>query len=83
MLKGRNLSNEYWVEAVECSLYVINKSPTKSVNKVREEAWSGMSCSVSHLRLFGYVAYTHVPKELRGKLDDKSEKQIFASYSEQ
>ncbi len=29
-----------------------------------------MSCSVSHLRLFGCVAYAHVPKEKRGKLDE-------------
>jgi len=74
MLKGINLSNEYWAEAVACAIYVINISPTKSVmNKVTEQAWSGMSCSVSHLRVFGCVAYEHVPKDRRGKLDDKSE----------
>ena len=32
-----------------------------------------MYCSVSHLIAFGCVAYAHVRKELRGKLDDKSE----------
>ena len=31
MLKGRNLSNEYWAKAVTRAIYVINKSPTKSV----------------------------------------------------
>ena len=31
MLKGRNLSNEYWSEVVACAIYVINRSPTKSV----------------------------------------------------
>jgi len=84
ILKGRNLSNEYGAEAIACVAYVINRSPTKSVmNKVPEEAWLGMSCSVSHLKVFGCVAYTHVPKELRGKLDDKGEKFIFIGYSEQ
>jgi len=58
MLKGRNLSNEYWAEAVACVVYVINKNPTKSVmKKVPEDAWSCMSCSVSHLRVYGCVAY--------------------------
>ena len=41
-----------------------------------------MSCSVSHLGVFGCVAYAHVPKERRGKLDDKIEKCIFTGYSE-
>jgi len=35
MLKVRNLSNEYSTEVVACAIYVINRSPTKSVtNKV-------------------------------------------------
>eukprot|EP00253_Pinus_taeda_P021512 PITA_21512 len=73
MLKGRNLSDEYWVEAVSCVIYVINRYPTKSVmNKVLEQPWPGISCSVSHLRVFGCVAYTHVPKERR---DDVAEKE--------
>lgn len=42
-----------------------------------------MSCNVSHHRVFGCVVYAHVPKELRVKLDDKSEKCIFTNYSEQ
>jgi len=84
MLKGRNLSNEYWVEAFSCTIYVINISPTKSVmNRVPEQACSGISCSISHLRVFGCVAYAHVPYERRGKLDDKSEKCMFIGYSEQ
>ena len=64
MLKGRNLSNESRAEAVGCVVYVINISPTKSVmNRVPKHAWSGMYCSVSHLKVFGCVAYAHVPKE--------------------
>lgn len=60
------------------------QSPTKSViNRVQGQAWSVMSCSVFYLKLFGCVAYAHVPKEQRGKLDDKNEKCIFTGYSEQ
>ena len=69
-------------QAVACVIYLINKSPTKSVmNRVPKPSWSGMYCNISHLRVFGCVAYAHVPKELRGKLDDKSEKYIFTGYS--
>eukprot|EP00253_Pinus_taeda_P032815 PITA_32815 len=66
MLKGRNLSNEYWVEAVACAIYVINGSPTKIVMKrVPEQAWSGMYYSVSHLReqSKGYKLYNPISKK--------------------
>ena len=72
------MSNEYWAEVVACVVYVINKLPTKSVmNRVPEEAWSGMSCNISHFKVFECVSYAHVPKQIRGKLDDQSEKCIF------
>ncbi|KAA0033891.1 integrase [Cucumis melo var. makuwa] len=46
------------------------------------EAWCGEKPSVSHLRVFGSIAYSHIPNQLRGKLDDKSEKCIMVGYSE-
>ena len=83
MFKAILLSNQYWGEAVACSVYILNRCPTKSVlNKVPEEDWSGKSCNVSHLRIFGCVIYSHVPEEIRRKLDDRSEKCIFIGYSE-
>ena len=39
--------------------------------------------SVSHLIIFGCVAYAHVPEELGNKFDDISEKCIFVGYSAQ
>jgi hypothetical protein len=34
-------------------------------------------------RIFGCVAYAHVPEEMRRKLDDRSERCIFVGYSEE
>lgn len=31
MLKAKNLSNVFWVEVVACVVYILNRSPTKSV----------------------------------------------------
>jgi len=50
---------------------------------VPEEAWTGIKLDVSHIRIFGYVAYAHIPNKLRQKLDNKSEKCIFLGYSDQ
>ncbi|CAL2260415.1 unnamed protein product [Prunus armeniaca] len=83
MLKNKNLQKELWAEAVTCAIYLINRSPTKALNDCTpHEAWYGMKPSVHYLRIFGSVAYAHVPDAVRNKLDDKSEKCIFIGYSE-
>jgi hypothetical protein len=83
LLKEKSLSNRFWAEAVACSVYLLNISPTTSLKmKVPQEAWSGTKLNVVHLRTFRCIAYAHIPSELRKKLDDKSEKCIFTGYSE-
>ena len=63
MLKEKHFPNEYWVEAVHYAEYVLNIFPTKSIMSYRvpEEAWSGIKQFFTHLRLFGCVAYAHIP----------------------
>ena len=41
----------------------------------------GTKLNMRHLRVFGSIAYVHVPKEKRRKLDAKAEKCILVSYS--
>jgi hypothetical protein len=83
MLKGKHILNEYWGDAVICSVYILNKIPTKSVkNQVPYEAWSGKNKNVSHLNILRCVSYAHVPKEMRIKLVERSEKCVFIGYSE-
>lgn len=84
MLKAKHFPNDYWVEVVTCAAYILNRCPTKSVqNIVLEEAWSGRKHSVTHMRVFGCLAYAHVPDELRKRLDSKGEKCIFFGYSDE
>ncbi|KAK2994415.1 hypothetical protein RJ640_009642 [Escallonia rubra] len=84
MLKSKNLPKEFWAEAVDCAVYLSNRCPTRSVwNQTPQEAWSGYKPSVSHLKVFGSIAYVHVPDQQRNKLDDKSEKFIFIGYSQE
>ena len=60
MLVAKHFPNEYWGEAVETTVYIMNWCLTKSVkNKVPQEPWKGMNHSVSHLNFFGCVAYAH------------------------
>ena len=71
----------YWVEAVSTGVYIMNKTPTTVVHDVMpEEKFSGRKPDLTHLKVFGCIAYVHVPDELRTKLDPKAEKCIFIAY---
>ena len=51
--------------------------------KTPQEAWSGYTPNVAHLRIFGCVKYAQVPEVKRKKLDNHGEKCIFIGYSEE
>ena len=53
------------------------------MNRVLEEAWSGTKQFFTHMRMFGWMAYAHVPDQLRKKLDIKEVKCIFIGYSDE
>ena len=81
MLKARGLPNQFWAEAVATSVYLRNISPTKAVmNQTPYEAWHNVKPLVSHLKVFGCIAYALV-KSSRHKLENKSEKCVFLGYS--
>lgn len=81
MLKSKYLPKTYWVEAVDCTVYLLNHCPTKSVKfNTPLEIWSSIKPSVSHLKVFGCIAYAHIPKQRRKKLDNRGEKYIFSGY---
>lgn len=62
----------------------MNRSPTLAVkNMTPKEAWTGRKPVVDHFRIFGCLAYAHVPDQKRGKLDDKSVKCMLLGVSEE
>ena len=84
LLKSKGLPKYLWVEAVATSIYLLNIFPTKLVNRMTPfQAWFGFKPDVSHLKIFGSIAYAHVLAEKRKKLDDKSRKLIFVGYSKE
>ena len=68
MIAHAGLSNIFLAEA---AAYVRNRLPTVAL-KEREtpyERWYGRKPDVSHFRVFGCIAYAHVPDCERRKLD--------------
>ena len=76
------MPHHYWAEVVNTAVYIMNRTPTAAVHDVTpEEKYSGKKPDLSHLKVFGCIAYVHIPDELRRKLDPKAEKCIFVGYS--
>lgn len=83
LLFDASLPKALWAEAVSTSVYLINRSPNRSLpNKTPFELWSGAKPDMSHIRVFGSQAMTHIPKEKRKKFDSKSEELVFVGYCE-
>ncbi|KAK8277401.1 hypothetical protein V6Z12_D10G265600 [Gossypium hirsutum] len=84
MLAGGRVPKRFWLEAVNWSIHVLNRSPTFVVqNMTPEEAWCGRRPPTKdHFKFFGYIAYVHIPDAKRKKLDNKGEKCVFLGVSE-
>ncbi|RDX87961.1 hypothetical protein CR513_30501, partial [Mucuna pruriens] len=81
MLKDKKMPKQFRGEAVSTAAYILNRSPTKSLNDVTpEEVWSGKP-AVSHFRVFGSLCFKHILDERRKKLDDKGQPMIFLGYN--
>ncbi|KAL4335590.1 hypothetical protein GQ457_07G002370 [Hibiscus cannabinus] len=81
MLQEKGLPNHFWGEAVATAVYILNISPTRAVpNQTPYEVWTGRRPRVSHLRIFGCVAYTLINTPIRSKLDNKALKCVFVGY---
>jgi hypothetical protein len=83
MIHDQYLSMHLWAEATRTSVYVHNILSHGALGfKTHEEMFSGKKPKVSHLKIFGYHVFVHIPKEKRTKLDPSGKKGIFVGYCE-
>ncbi|WVZ88092.1 hypothetical protein U9M48_034645 [Paspalum notatum var. saurae] len=81
LLKARKVRGTFWGEAVSTAVFLLNPSPTKSVDgKTPYEAWHGEKPAVHFLRTFGCIAHVKVTRPHAAKLDDRSVKMVFVGY---
>ena len=83
MMAHANVPDKYWAEAVACAAYLRNRTPTAALqgSKTPLEMWSGRKPDIRHLKVFGCMAYAHIPDSQRRKLDRKAVKLRFVGYS--
>jgi transposase InsO family protein len=82
LLKQRGMLAVFWGETVVTTVYILNRSPTKALEgRTPYEPWHGHKPAVSHVRVFGCLAFS---KDLGhvSKLDDRSTPGVFIGYAE-
>ena len=80
MLFDSKLSRYLWSELLHTKVYQKNRSPTTRLRMTPHEAWTNEKPSLAHMRIIGCVAWVHIPKEKRKKLDERSKKCYLIGY---
>jgi hypothetical protein len=82
VLTAAHLPKSFWALAALSAVYTGNRCPTTSLDKKTPyQAWHGKKPHIGHMRIFGCLAYVHVRKGARTKLDVKSQPCTFVGYS--
>ena len=84
LLTEKEMPKTLCAEAAKWTSHVINRSLTTALKEmVPEERWSGIKPKVDYFRIFGFVAYVHIPEQRRTKLDNRSIKCVLLGVSEE
>ena len=82
MLLSAKLPQVFWAETVATAAYVRNRMVHSNLEDgVPEGIWTERQASVKHLKVFGCLAYAHLPSQGRRKLDPRARTCIFVGYS--
>ena len=74
------LSEGFWVHAVKAKIHMYNIRPIKRADyKTSYELFKGVKPDISHLRVFGCLAWVHILKKRRDKPKPKSWEMILVS----
>ncbi|WVZ92975.1 hypothetical protein U9M48_039002 [Paspalum notatum var. saurae] len=83
MLKAKKMPAEFWEEAVNTAVFILNRAPTKSLKGMTPfEAWHGRKPDVSFMRTFGCIGHVKNVKPHLGKLEDRSTPMVFLGYEQ-
>ena len=83
MIEHAGLSKRYWAHAIDTAVHIMNRCVTSAIpdGTTPYERWYEEKPDLSHLKVFGCIAYAHVPEARRQKLDSKAEKFRFVGYA--
>ncbi|CAD6927595.1 unnamed protein product [Tilletia caries] len=82
LIHGRQLPLEYWAEAALTAAYLRNRSPSAAIGGITPyELWHGTVPDLSHLRVFGCLAFSMLSDKAREhSLSVRSKVGVFVGY---
>jgi hypothetical protein len=81
MMKGMSVSGWLWGEAVTTATFILNRSPTQSVEgRTPHEIWHGAKPVVHFLRTIGCVAHVKQGNKKLSKIEGRSTPMVFIGY---
>ena len=82
MLSDAKIPKKFWAEALSTAVYLRNCCSTTALTGMTPyQALTGEKPKVHPLRVFGSVAYAHIPGDERRKLDSKLRRCFLLGYS--
>ena len=78
MMSRTDLPISFWGYALETCAFLLNRIPSKAVDKTPYKLWTGTRPSLSFLKIWGCEAY--VKCQASDKLASKSDKCLFVGY---
>jgi len=82
MISCAKLNKHFWGEAVLTATYLINRSPSRALQKINKtpfEMWHNKKPTLKYLKIFGSTVYA-LNKIRKRKFDEKSIKAILVGY---
>ena len=71
-MNEKEMLEHYSAKAVNVAIYIMNETPTATIHVMtQEEKFTRKKPNLSHLKVFGCLAYVHIPDELRSKLESR------------
>ena len=81
LLMTTGMPGRFWGEAIMTVVYLLNRSPTRSLDgKTPHDVWYNKKPVVHHLRMFDCIAYMKVARPHLAKLNPRGLKVVFIGY---
>ena len=82
MLLATDLQPKFWREAVDTTVYTLNRTQLKPNNEnTPYELWKGRPTSVKYFKIFGRKCFIKINDDSPGKFDYRVDEGIFLGYS--
>ena len=78
MMSRTDIPISFWGYALETTAFILNRIPSKAVEKTPYELWTEKRPSLSFLKIWGCEAY--VKRQASDKIASKSDKCLFVGY---